>query len=87
MNDIKINCAFCNFDLMKLKHEISFNVFVNDKFTMICKNCWMRHFKLVEHKCSVCDKPIDYGIYFFKKGNNISLVCKECYDRMYGDKK
>lgn len=38
-------------------------------------------------KCSCCDKILDCTNYFFLKNNLLSLVCKECYDRVYGDGK
>jgi len=36
-------------------------------------------------RCSCCDNHLDYLNYFFLKDNQLSLVCKECHDRVYGD--
>lgn len=45
--------------------------------------------KTLEHLnkqiCSCCNKFIEAPMYFLKKGKQISLVCRECHDRVYGD--
>jgi hypothetical protein len=33
--------------------------------------------------CAICNKKLDSAVYFFKKANVISVVCKECNDIMY----
>lgn len=38
-------------------------------------------------KCEICGSQVESSIYFFKINNILSLVCKNCYDKVYGVKK
>ena len=60
---------------------------VNGKSEFICENCYdLRFARYSSKKCEVCGKiDIQNLPYFFKKGKQVSLVCRECNDRVYGD--
>jgi len=64
-------------------------VIINGVIEDICKKCFENKFsRFSDKKCTVCGKKDKQNYpYFFLKDNQLSLVCKECHDRVYGDGK
>jgi len=83
-----LECPICNHDFLKLKDGVV-AVIINGSAEFICDNCYKFKFsKYSNKKCEVCGNvEKTNNAYFFKKGKQISLVCRECHDRVYGDGK
>jgi hypothetical protein len=82
IKEIKTECAFCKHKLIDIKLP-TYPIIINDSLKMICDNCYNKYYYKTLRRCAICDKKIDYGVYFFQKANNISVVCKDCYNLVY----
>lgn len=82
IKNLKIKCDVCGFNINKINYnKPTFNVYINDKLTTICNNCYNKYFYKNIKKCGVCNKKIEYGVYFLKKQNNYSVICEDCYNK------
>lgn len=83
-----MKCEICDHSLLSIEGTPYF-VIINGETEMICQKCFEQKFsKFSNKRCEVCGKkdPQNYP-YFFKKDKKLSLVCRECHDRVYGDDK
>ena len=87
IKDIKLNCSFCGFNLLKSNYnEATFYIIIDGELGIICNNCYNKYFNNKIKKCSICGKKMDSAIYFIKSKNNFDVICESCYNKQKGNK-